>query len=131
MSGGQARNLSLMQLFADVCDMPVVLPFDHAGAVVLGAAMLGRVAEEASKLGGSEMGEKEQQELLWKIMASFISVWQVILLKGRQVEMTPPGTRILPSATPRVKKLLQVKYDIFLESIEIQKRWRKAIADVQ
>ncbi|KAF4601895.1 hypothetical protein EYR40_005095 [Pleurotus pulmonarius] len=115
MSGGQARNLSLMQLFADVCDMPVVLPFDHAGAVVLGAAMLGRVAEEASKLGGSEMGENEQQELLWKIM----------------VEMTPPGTRILPSATPRVKKLLQVKYDIFLESIDIQKRWRKAIADVQ
>ncbi|KAF7432849.1 hypothetical protein PC9H_004792 [Pleurotus ostreatus] len=115
MSGGQARNLTLMQLFADVCDMPVVLPFDHAGAVVLGAAMLGRVAEEASKVGASEMGEKEQQELLWKIM----------------VEMTPPGTRMLPSAAPRVKRLLQVKYDIFLESIDIQKRWRKAIADVQ
>ncbi len=26
MSGGQAKNRELMQLFADVCRMPVVLP---------------------------------------------------------------------------------------------------------
>src|SRR6202035_986670 len=44
VSGGQAGNALLMRLFADVCEMPVVLPASHEGAVVLGAAMLGRFA---------------------------------------------------------------------------------------
>ncbi|KAF5346942.1 hypothetical protein D9758_010142 [Tetrapyrgos nigripes] len=106
MSGGQAKNIPMMQLFADTCGMPVVLPFDHAGAVVLGAAMLGRVAaEEVEK----ELGEKEQNELIWKIM----------------VEMTPPGTIVKPAASTKEKKLLEAKYKIFREQIEIQKRWRK------
>lgn len=48
MSGGQAKNIALMQLFADTCNMPVVLPYSHSEAVVLGAAMLGRFAAEGS-----------------------------------------------------------------------------------
>ncbi|KAF8904258.1 FGGY family of carbohydrate kinase [Mucidula mucida] len=111
MSGGQAKNIPMMQLFADTCGMPVVLPFDHAGAVVLGAAMLGRFASEAQ--GKKAMEEKEQGEALWKIM----------------VEMTPPGTMILPAASPKVKRLLEAKYKIFRESIDIQKRWRKEIEE--
>ena len=39
--------------------------------------------------------------------------------------MTPVGTLIPPKATNKEKKLLEAKYRIFLESIEIQKRWRK------
>ena len=39
--------------------------------------------------------------------------------------MTPVGTLILPKATKKEKKLLEGKYKIFLETIEIQKRWRK------
>ena len=70
MSGGQAKNIPMMQLFAETCGMPVVLPFDHAGAVVLGAAMLGRFAAEAS-VKGKKMSEKEQNDLLWGIMVSF------------------------------------------------------------
>lgn len=69
MSGGQAKNLPMMQLFANTCGMPVVLPFDHAGAVVLGAAMLGRFVAEAA---GNKWGEKEQGERLWEIMVRLL-----------------------------------------------------------
>ena len=46
-----------------------------------------------------------------------------------QVEMTPVGTLIPPKATNKEKRLLESKYRIFLESIEIQKRWRKEMED--
>jgi hypothetical protein len=38
--------------------------------------------------------------------------------------MTPAGTVIKPAASAREKRLLDAKYKIFLESIEIQQRWR-------
>jgi hypothetical protein len=41
-----------------------------------------------------------------------------------QVEMTPAARHVLPSAGEKEKRLLQAKYDIFLEQIEIQRRWR-------
>lgn len=41
-----------------------------------------------------------------------------------QVEMTPPGTLIVPSASPKDKKLLNAKFKIFMETIDIQHRWR-------
>ncbi|KAJ7725096.1 FGGY family of carbohydrate kinase [Mycena metata] len=115
ISGGQATNGVLMRLFADVCGMGVVVPRkgEHAGAVVRGAAMLGRFAAEAAGKGGAGMGEKEQGEALWRIM----------------VEMTPPGTLVSPSASPKEKKLLEAKYKIFRESIDIQKRWRKEMEE--
>ena len=53
MSGEQGKNAELMQLFSNVCSMPVVLPLDSGGAVVLGAAMLGRFAAETGS-GGKE-----------------------------------------------------------------------------
>ncbi|KAJ7638433.1 Pentulose kinase [Roridomyces roridus] len=109
MSGGQAKNSRLMQLFADTCGMPVVLPFDHAGAVVLGAAMLGRFAAEVE----GEMDEKTSGEALWRIM----------------VEMTQPGTLVAPNASPKEKKLLEAKYKIFRETIETQKRWRREMEE--
>jgi len=111
MSGGQAKNLMLMQLFANTCSMPVVLPQSSGAAVVLGAAMLGRFADEVGHKGN--LNEKEIGEALWKIM----------------VEMTPPGTMISPSASPKEKKLLEAKYKIFRESIDIQKRWRKEMEE--
>lgn len=50
MSGGQAKNASLVQLLADVCNVGVVLPGDGGGtAVVAGAAMLGRFAHEITR----------------------------------------------------------------------------------
>ncbi|KAH9950160.1 Pentulose kinase [Amylocystis lapponica] len=109
MSGGQAKNHMLMQLFADTCRMPVVLPQSSGAAVVLGAAMLGRFSAEAAALKGTAA----QGEALWNIM----------------VEMTPPGTMIAPAADAKEKKLLEAKYKIFRESIEIQKRWRKEMEE--
>lgn len=41
--------------------------------------------------------------------------------------MTPNGTLVSPAASAREKKLLEAKYKIFLESIDIQKRWRKEV----
>jgi hypothetical protein len=39
--------------------------------------------------------------------------------------MTPPGTAVKSAPSPREKALLEAKYKIFLETIEIQKRWRR------
>ena len=38
--------------------------------------------------------------------------------------MTPQGMLIEPAASPKEKRLLEAKYKIFLETIDIQKRWR-------
>ncbi|KAI6128387.1 hypothetical protein EDD16DRAFT_1690301 [Pisolithus croceorrhizus] len=103
MSGGQAKNATMMQLFADTCGIPVVLPMNGGEAVVLGAAMLGKVASEGIT----------QAEDMWRVM----------------VEMTPSGTLVAPSAPPNVKKILDAKYKIFLEVIDIQKRWRKELEE--
>ncbi|KDQ12706.1 hypothetical protein BOTBODRAFT_176136 [Botryobasidium botryosum FD-172 SS1] len=122
MSGGQAANTSLMQLLSNVCNVPIILPHSHSAAVVVGSAMLGRFAAEVSERLGrqalkaqaeAESASYETRERLWSIM----------------VEMTQPGTRIEPSATPKEARLLQAKYKIFRESIEIQRRWRKEIKD--
>jgi hypothetical protein len=43
--------------------------------------------------------------------------------------MTPPGVIVKPAASPKEKKLLEAKYKIFREQIEIQKRWRKDMED--
>ncbi|KAM6495453.1 Pentulose kinase [Amanita muscaria] len=114
MSGGQAKNRALMQLLADVCKMPVVLPADSGAAVVLGSAILGRFAREvsdwhASHEGNNHLSEAEQNEMLWRIM----------------VNMTPSGVLVAPTATPKEARLLEAKYDIFHETIGIQKRWRR------
>ncbi|KZT27079.1 Pentulose kinase [Neolentinus lepideus HHB14362 ss-1] len=109
MSGGQAKNQPLMQLLADVCKMPVVLPANSGVAVVLGSAMLGRFAAEW----GTVKGKASQGQGLWDVM----------------VEMTPVGTMVSPAASDKEKRLLEAKYKIFRETIEIQKRWRKQMED--
>lgn len=38
--------------------------------------------------------------------------------------MTPPARIVRPLASAKEKRLLDAKYAIFRESIEIQKRWR-------
>jgi hypothetical protein len=43
--------------------------------------------------------------------------------------MTPAGTMIRPAAKAKEKKLLEAKYKIFRESINIQKRWRREMEE--
>jgi ribulose kinase len=80
MSGGLAKNPILMQLIADVCNMPVQLPASITASVVLGAAMLGAVAAEEQTLGPistQEEAEKRSQgmkEKLWSTMVRLSSL---------------------------------------------------------
>lgn len=46
-----------------------------------------------------------------------------------QVDMTPTGALVAPAASPKEKRLLEAKYKIFRESIEIQKRWRQEMEE--
>lgn len=43
--------------------------------------------------------------------------------------MTKSGGTIQPHASAKELKLLQVKYDTFLEMITLQRKWRKNAAD--
>jgi ribulose kinase len=92
-----------MRLLANACNMPVVLPRSHSASVVLGAAMLGRFA--------TIRDPPDAATALWDIMQ----------------EMTPLATVVRPAAGEKEKRLLDVKYRILLESIEIQRRWRSEI----
>jgi hypothetical protein len=46
-----------------------------------------------------------------------------------QIKMSKPGTTILPSAGSKEIKLLRVKYEIFKESVGIQRRWRESVRE--
>ncbi|TEB29439.1 Pentulose kinase [Coprinellus micaceus] len=136
VSGSQAQNGVLMQLLADACYhgdgvnegalegvVVSVSDAEDAGiadfggakkekrkgvsAVVLGAAMLGRMAHEMTQVKG-EAGDEKKAEILWNIM----------------MDMTPPGVLIPPTKEGLEKRILNAKYEIFLETVEIQKRWR-------
>ncbi len=59
-----------MRLLAEVCGVAVVLPDDGGAAVVLGAAMLGRLAHDltVARHQGTFVGKEEQSGRLWHIM---------------------------------------------------------------
>ena len=44
--------------------------------------------------------------------------------------MTPPGVLIPPAKEGLEKRILDTKYEIFLETVEIQKRWRERMDKV-
>lgn len=89
--------------------------------------MLGRFAHQLSDLRQgrpltdqteAREAQKEQGGKLWDVM----------------VDMTQPGHRVTPregEEGKREKKLLDVKYKIFREAVEVQKRWRGMIAEVE
>lgn len=103
MSGGQCRNKILMELIANATGHPVIVPRYVDAAVVLGAAMLGAKAASAN-----ESGETED---LWAIMD----------------RMSKPGTVIAPTKDQNEKKLLEVKYSIFLRMTKEQQEYRRMV----
>ncbi|KAI9695253.1 MAG: hypothetical protein M1820_008772 [Bogoriella megaspora] len=105
MSGSQCQNDILMELVATACGMPVLIPKYVHAAVVHGAAMLGAKAASADKNGKTED--------LWSIMD----------------RLSKPGRTVWPKKDEGLKKLLKVKYDIFLEQCEGQQRFRKEVDD--
>ena len=125
--------------------MPVQLPYSHSASVVLGSAMLGcAAAEEASRLQSSRLDNQEAAEKssfgmkdrLWDVMVPASRCFahhrygiSSPPLPFAQIRMSRPGTTVKPSASEQELKLLQVKYDIFRECIDIQRRWRAKVRD--
>ena len=106
MSGSQCQNKILMELMATTCDMPVLIPRYVHAAVVHGAAMLGAKAASADKDGKTED--------LWSIMD----------------RMSKPGKITRPGKSENERKLLNVKYKVFLEQCRTQQEYRKSVDEV-
>ncbi|KAI9793143.1 MAG: hypothetical protein M1833_000828 [Piccolia ochrophora] len=103
MSGSQCQNDILMRLVATVCGKPVVIPEYINAAVAHGAAMLGAKAATADKDGKTEG--------LWSIMD----------------RMSKPGKVVQPANDEVERKLLDVKYKVFLEQCERQQVYRREV----
>jgi FGGY-family pentulose kinase len=106
MSGSQCQNMILMELIATTCNMPVVIPRYVHAAVVHGAAMLGAKAASVDKDGKTDQ--------LWKVMS----------------RMSKPGRIMGPGTNEVQKKLLEVKYKIFLEQCNTQQAYRKMVDEI-
>lgn len=103
MSGSQCQNKILMELMASTCGMPVLIPRYVHAAVVHGAAMLGAKAASADSQG--------KTEALWSIMD----------------RMSKPGKVTRPGKDVNEKKLLDIKYKVFLEQCHTQQTYRKSV----
>lgn len=105
MSRSQCQNKILMDLIATSRDMPVLIPKYVHAAVVHGAAMLGAKAATSDK--------DDKTEDLWNIMN----------------RMSKPGSLAKPNKDQGVKRLLEVKYKVFLEQYRTQQTYRKLVDD--
>ncbi|KAI1494640.1 Nup93/Nic96-domain-containing protein [Biscogniauxia mediterranea] len=103
MSGSQCQNDLLMDLIATTCDMPVLIPRYVHAAVVHGAAMLGAKAASADADGKTED--------LWSIMD----------------RMSKPGRLVKPGTDQNEKKLLDAKYEVFLDQCRTQREYRRKV----
>ncbi len=133
MSGGQVKNPTFMQMISDACGVPVQLPHSSSASVVAGSAILGKFAADVSnpeksgakgqyaprnavKITTQEEAEKasfEHKDHLWDLM----------------VRMTKPGKFVFPTDDPKRRALLDAKYKIFREAIDVQRKWRGIVAD--
>lgn len=116
MSGGHAKNPVFMQLIADVCKMPVQLPFSSSASVVAGSAILGRFAADVKDPQGSgasgDWAPKEATEIKDQKKAEESSFKYKDHLWDLMVRMTKPGTPVFPQKDEKLTKLLDVKYKV-------------------
>lgn len=103
MSGSQTQNDILVQLIASACEMPVVLPEYIHAAVCHGAAMLAAMA--ATNASGAKSKD------LWGIMD----------------QMSKPGRRVDPTADVDEQRVLQAKYEVFLDMCFKQREYRELV----
>ncbi|KAJ5602094.1 hypothetical protein N7510_011628 [Penicillium lagena] len=103
MSGSQTQNDLLVHLIASACRMPVVLPEYVHAAVCHGAAMLAAMAASGSS------GAKSED--LWGIMR----------------QMSKPGRRVDPTNNRQEQRLLQAKYEVFLDMCFKQREYRELV----
>ncbi|KAJ6007250.1 FGGY-family carbohydrate kinase [Penicillium herquei] len=103
MSGSQTQNDLLVHLIASVCNMPVVVPEYLHAAVCHGSAMLAAMA-------ASESSATDSKDL-----------WEIIS------QMSKPGRQVRPTTDKQENRLLQTKYEIFLEMSLKQREYRARI----
>lgn len=103
MSGSQTQNDILVHLIASTCELPVVLPQYVHAAVCHGAAMLAAMAAS----GDSASRSKD----LWTIMG----------------QMSKPGRRVDPTTDADEQRLLQAKYEVFLDMCFRQREYRDLV----
>lgn len=104
MSGSQCLNPILMQLIANTCRMPVLIPEYVHAAVCHGAAMLGAKAASADRVTG-------ESKSLWKIME----------------HMSKPARAVEPCEDEAELRLLDAKYSVFLQMASSQRRYREEV----
>ena len=103
MSGSQCQNEVLVSLIATACNMPVITPrYPHA-AVCHGAAILAAKAATTTADGSTED--------IWSVME----------------RLSKPGRLFAPIDDKGMKKLLAVKYKVFLEQCERQRVFRSMV----
>lgn len=103
MSGSQTQNELLVHLIASACRVPVVLPEYIHAAVCHGAAMLAAMAASG--------GPGAQSKDLWGIMG----------------QMSKPGQRVDPTTNTHEQRLLQAKYEVFLDVCFKQREYRELV----
>ena len=108
MSGGQCRNTLLMELLANATGYPVVIPKYIDSAVVFGSALLGAAASKSFELENIQSHEN----ILWDTMKSMTRSNNVIM----------PLDNLDPD-----RKLLDVKYRIYLDMIQRQRDYRSMV----
>ncbi|SMN21106.1 similar to Saccharomyces cerevisiae YDR109C Putative kinase [Maudiozyma saulgeensis] len=112
MSGGQCRNSLLMDLLTNSTGYPVVIPRYIDSAVVFGAALLGASASNVY-----ERNRKEgNDDILWNTMKSMTKSSKVV----------KPTTIDNPD-----RKLLEVKYKIYLKMAQEQRNYRAMVDAVE
>jgi len=117
ISGSLAKNAILMQLISDTCNIPVQLPFSTNASVVLGAAMLGAAAARDSSKG--ELSNQTEASRRSRVMKG--DLWSAM------VKMSKSGKTVRTKASEKEKRLLEIKYKVFLESIDLQRRIKKDV----
>ena len=110
--GGQARNRIFAQLLADTCGMRVQMPTEASASVVLGSALLGRLASEVTQ---AETGAPRAPAPVLPGQADVDRVgmqfenrlWHIM------EESTRPGVSVRPTQDGgRIHALLNAKYKV-------------------
>ncbi|CCE61996.1 hypothetical protein TPHA_0B03240 [Tetrapisispora phaffii CBS 4417] len=114
MSGGHCKNKLLMELISNCCVLPLVLSKYIDSSVVFGAAILGSVAAKINSMKENKL-EYSLNDVLWSQMKL----------------MTPKGTLMMPKSEKSVlRKYLQAKYEVYLDMIDTNIKYRKKMEEV-
>ncbi|KAI8321646.1 Pentulose kinase [Martensiomyces pterosporus] len=108
MSGGLSQGRVFTQILADVTGAQVIVPRFVDGAVVLGSAILGRVASEYSSSGDADPSGEAHTRRLWESMAS----------------MSGEGSVVQPTTDAATLALHERKYRVMLEMQQDQLKYR-------